>query len=717
MLDSSQINKKLLPFAASLALLLLLGYLWWQASTKPHQQVQAVAGIIDLSNTDIQSATISLDGDWRFTWRAFVSSMAAPEQAPVFMRLPGVWNGFRHKDETLPAHGYGSYQLDIVLGPGRRAEGLALYIPFVHSSHALFVDGQQLAADGSVAATMQGFAPGSRTLLVPLRGGGDTIRITLHVANFAYAMGGVWQSPRIGALAAVQSHYDKQLAFDLFIFGGLLIMSVYHIALYFLRRRIRSNLFFGLLCFFLAIKNLFSGVAFFYTFWPGAPYELGLKLIHISIFGAAASLWFFLRELYTREFRAWVGKILLAVCVAGTITTFVFPSRIYSALMIGFWVLAILVMLFIIRGIYLAVFRKQEGALLILAGLLCFLCTVLHDLAIDFKLINGVYLSGAGFFIFIFSQALLLAVKFTRSFQKVEHLTQDIMNTNRSYSRFVPSEFLSYLNKHAITEVELGDHLQGDMTVFFCDIRSYTSLSENMSPKTNFAFINDYLGRVVQFIEQQDGLVNQYLGDGILALFMERPEDAVKAAVRIQRDISSITELGGYQLKAALENGIGIHSGTLILGMLGTAQRMSIGVISDTVNTASRIEGLTKYFGAQVIISESTLGRMEDRSAFAYRSLGKVQVKGKHDVLRIYEVLDGLPDAVLRLKMATRNDFEAGLESYFRKEFTQAVEAFRRVLDIHDTDRAAQIYLGNAALFLKEGVDAAWKGELRMEIK
>ena len=186
--------------------------------------------------------------------------------------------------------------------------------------------------------------------------------------------------------------------------------------------------------------------------------------------------------------------------------------------MLPFWVLVGVIMLLIFRGIYLAVIRRREGAMLILIGILCFLFTVVHDLAIDFNWIQGVYLSGAGFFLFIFSQALLLAVKFTNSFKKVELLTQDIMNTNRSYSRFVPSEFLSYLNKESITEVQLGDHLQGEMTVFFSDIRSYTSLSETMSPKTNFAFINDYLGRVVQFIEKNGGLVNQYLGDGILAL-------------------------------------------------------------------------------------------------------------------------------------------------------------------------------------------------------
>lgn len=676
-----------------------------------------MSGSIDLSKADLKQGTILLDGEWGFYWNTLAEPGPVAGRQPGFMKLPGVWNGFKHHDGPLPAHGYGTYQLEIILGPQRPEQGLALYIPFVHSSYTLFLDGKKIASDGTVATARSAFIPGSRTLQVFITVIRDTALLTLHVANFAYAMGGVWQCPRIGERTAVQAHYDRQLAFDLFIFGGLLIMSIYHIALYVMRRRIRSNLFFGLLCFFLAIKNLFSGVAFFYTLWPGAEYETGLKLIHMSILAAAPSLWFFLRELYPKEFPGWVGKLFLGVCVAGIIATIIFPARVYSPLMVGFWILSMLVIIFICRDIYLAVKRQEEGALLILAGTVCFLATVLHDLAIDFKYITGEYLSGAGFFLFIFSQALLLAMKFTSSFQKVEHLTQDIMNTNRSYSRFVPSEFLSYLNKQAITEVELGDHLQGEMTVFFSDIRSYTLLSENMSPKTNFAFINDYLGRVVQFIEQENGLVNQYLGDGILALFMRHPEDAVKAAIRIQQDISSITELGGYRLQHTLENGIGIHSGPLILGMLGTAQRMSTGVISDTVNTTSRLEGLTKYFGAQIIISESSLGQMDDLSAFSIRSLGKVQVKGKHDALMIYEVLDGLPAEDRQLKLATRDNFESGLDKYFRKDFAGALACFRDVLNVNPGDRAAQVYLGNAGAFLEEGVDAEWQGELRMEIK
>ena len=693
------------------------GIIAWNALSAYPDGVLAKDGRLDLPADKLLNTATPLDGHWAFAWGNLYGPRSFPAGDSAYMNLPRTWNGVLHNGERLPAHGVATYQLNIFLEPGHGAGDLALYIPFIHSSYALFLQDELVATDGQVGPSHEAYEPSARTRVVPVSPGTDTLSVTLQVANFAYSLGGVWQSPRLGTLANIQAHYDRQLAFDLFIFGGLFLMSIYHIALYFFRRKMKSNLYFGLLCFFLAIKNLFTGVAFFFTAFPGATYETGLKLIHISIFATMLLLWLFLRELFKSEFPLLVTRLLAIASGTGILATLVFSSRVYSQLMLPFWIISGIMVLFILRGIYLSVSKNKEGALLILAGILFFILTVLHDAAIDFKLIQSVYLAGAGFFLFIFSQSLLLAKKFTNSFRKVENLTEDLISTNKSFSRFVPSEYLSFLNKSSILDVALGDSMQRDMTVFFSDIRSYTSLSELMSPTTNFAFINDYFGRVVEYSHSNEGQVNQYLGDGILALFTGSPENAIRAAIEIQRDIADIKQLGGFQMTEPLRTGIGIHSGPLILGMMGTEKRMTPSVISDTVNTASRIEGLTKFFGAQIIVSGPSLSKIEDPHQFDFRFLGKVTVKGKIDSLNIYEILDGLPEAVRAMKVGTRADFEAGLNFYFERKFYEAKACFESVLEVNPDDLAARIYVRNSEEYYGAGVAEEWAGALKMELK
>jgi class 3 adenylate cyclase len=700
-----------------LLLICTTGIIIWKSLSSSTDRTYAIEGELYLSENQLRRAASPLDGEWHFAWDGLYEPQSFPVVETEMMVLPRAWNGFEYRGEKLPAHGYGTFQLYIETDADSLDFPLALYIPFIHSSYALYLNNDLVAEDGLVAPSSEAHMPSAHTKIVPIKQATDSMQLTLHVANFSYAMGGIWQSPRLGSHTAIRAHYDRQLAFDLFIFGALILMSIYHIALYFLRRKIKSNLYFGLLCFSLAIKNLFTGVAFYYTIWPEATYELGLKIIHISIFSAAALMWLFLRDLFKNEFPLLMSKILVSVSGALILLTLITPSHVYSQLMFPFWILIAVQVVMMLRGVFLSISHDKKGALLILAGIVCFILTVLHDVAIDYRLINGLYLSGAGFFLLIFSQALLLAVKFTDSFRKVENLTEDLTNTNKSYSRFVPKEYLAYLEKESITQVSLGDSSRREMTVFFSDIRSYTSISETMSPSTNFAFINGYMGRVVQHIHANHGIVNQYLGDGILALFTDNPEHAIKAAIAIQKDIAGITDLGGYSLEQPLRNGIGIHSGPLILGMMGTERRMSPGVISDTVNTASRIEGLTKFFGAEIIISDPTLKKIANISEFDIRFLGKVQVKGKHVAHKIYEVLDGLQAKERVLKVSTREDFESGLVCYFNREFEKAMHYFENVLKVNNADLGAKIYRQNSQQYFAEGVTDGWEGALKMELK
>ncbi|MGF1534978.1 MAG: ATP-binding protein, partial [Elainellaceae cyanobacterium] len=188
----------------------------------------------------------------------------------------------------------------------------------------------------------------------------------------------------------------------------------------------------------------------------------------------------------------------------------------------------------------------------------------------------------------------------------------ELSKTSLAYARFVPHEFLNLLGRDRILDVKLGDQKQANMTIMFADIRSFTALSEQMTPKESFEFLNSYLAEVSPVIRQYGGFVDKYIGDAVMAIFPNAPDDAIQAAISIQRQVSQYNQARQAGGEAAIAIGIGIHTGSLILGTIGEEERMESTVISDAVNLAARLEKLTKLYGAGIIVSAQTLAHIPE---------------------------------------------------------------------------------------------------------
>ncbi|MDF1865033.1 MAG: ATP-binding protein [Saprospiraceae bacterium] len=286
----------------------------------------------------------------------------------------------------------------------------------------------------------------------------------------------------------------------------------------------------------------------------------------------------------------------------------------------------------------------------------------------------------------------------------------NLLHINQSYSRFVPKEFFKVLGKGNILDVKLGDQVEEDITVFFSDIRSYTTLSESMTVTENFKFLNAYLKRIVPIINSNEGMVHQFLGDGIMALFLGKTEDAINAAIANQRLMHEYNLKRSKRGRIPIALGIGLHTGSLMLGIIGNENRMSTGVVSDTVNTASRIEGLTKHFGVSILLSEDSFDRLERPDSFDYRFIGIVQVKGKKNALGVYEFFGGDKESIIELKTKTKKDFDTGLQQYFNKNFKEALFYFSSVIKLNPKDSVAQLYQKRASEYLANGVEEDWIG-------
>lgn len=272
---------------------------------------------------------------------------------------------------------------------------------------------------------------------------------------------------------------------------------------------------------------------------------------------------------------------------------------------------------------------------------------------------------------------------------------------NAASNRFVPKEFLQFLEKESLVDVQLGDQIEKEMTVLFSDIRAFTTMSEQMTPEDNFRFINAYLSRMEPIIARHHGFIDKYIGDAIMALFGKSTDDAVNASIAMLETLNEYNKSRQRPNRPAIKIGIGVHTGKLMLGTVGGHSRMDGTVISDAVNLASRLEGLTKKYHVSLLISDDVHQRLTNPENYSIRRIERVMAKGKTNATTIYEVFDADPPELQKCKRATRQQFEAGVSELQAGNFEEAVKLFEQCLTSCPDDTAAQALYGHCNSYLR----------------
>lgn len=304
-----------------------------------------------------------------------------------------------------------------------------------------------------------------------------------------------------------------------------------------------------------------------------------------------------------------------------------------------------------------------------------------------------------------------LATEFNKMAVDLKMSRDALENINRASRRFVPLEFLQLLKKENIVDVQLGNHHEMSMTVLFSDIRSFTTLSESMTPKENFLFLNSYLEIMGPVIREYGGFIDKYIGDAIMALFPKGAGDAVAGAIGMLRQLAVYNagrKKAGY---VGIDIGIGLNTGNLMLGTIGEDFRMEGTVISDAVNLAARIEGMTKRYGAPIVISDQTFALLPQPCPYPIRMLDRVVVVGKSEPVTLYEVLEGDASCeMLKRKRETRSAFEEAVALYGQQAFAASLAIMETIYAQNPKDKAANMYIHRCKRLLKEGVDGHWTG-------
>jgi len=298
--------------------------------------------------------------------------------------------------------------------------------------------------------------------------------------------------------------------------------------------------------------------------------------------------------------------------------------------------------------------------------------------------------------------------------------------TELAYSRFVPNQFLRLLGRPSIVDVKLGDHVEQEMTLLFSDIRDFTTLSESILPAENFRFINSYLSTMEPVVAQHFGIIDKYIGDGIMALFPGSADDGLRSGIDMLHQLTQYNDgrtRAGYM---PIRIGIGINTGLVMMGTVGGHNRMDSTVIGDAVNIASRLEGLTKNYGTPLVISANTLYALADHKIYNIRFLDRLRIKGRDQAQSVYEVFDADQEPLRLAKLETQRSFEDALAFYHLGRADLALPLLQECLHVTPDDWAVRVYLERCKEFarpdhLKDsnalGMEIGWRSEYSVGIR
>lgn len=298
--------------------------------------------------------------------------------------------------------------------------------------------------------------------------------------------------------------------------------------------------------------------------------------------------------------------------------------------------------------------------------------------------------------------------------------TQAVAVMTRVFEKFVPKQFMQRIAQNGIENITAGIVQANDITILFSDLRSFTTISEGMTPQALFAFLNEYMGQMQGAIDQNGGFVDKFIGDAIMALFdqvgKEQAESAVKTAIGMQLRLNEWNAVRTGPPDFPVAAGVGIHSGEVMLGTLGSSTRIDSTVIGDAVNLASRLEGLTKYYGARIIVSEDTWNLL-DHGSFESRELDFVSVKGRHAAVGIHEIYQDLQGDALAQHRCLAERYAKALKRYRERAWQEARGGFEDCLTINEHDKASRMFLERCDYYKESPPAEDWDGSFTMKSK
>ena len=702
-------------------------------ATKP--KPIAKHGVLDLRKWDFtRDGTVTLRGDWAFYWKKILSPQKLSQlekgefkHPKNWFVVPGYWNNVKGKDgKPLGPFGFATLRLKIRLPTSAASlpEGLQLFSPNQRTANRLWIvdeHGKTLTRplkNGVVGQKAETHEPRILSDNTRFRTKSKSLTIVLQVSNYSHTRGGPYKLAKLGSAKVLSAAQQYTQRFNAFLLGFVAFMAFYHFLLFAFKRDEFSPLWFACFCTIIGIRILLVNGELYSFAQSEFLWDAMLRFEYISVFASVALPLLFIHSIYPKVYKIKVVRFFVGIALLFTLVTLLVPTLIATRILGFFFPVVLFSLIYIlVLLVRIAFTTKDVIANLILLSFFLGGLTMVNDMLHAQNVIRTAYISGFGLIQLIIFQAVVLSIINQRNRRAIEIFTKQLEQQSKAAERFVPHSFLELLGKQSLTDIQLGDHTQRHMSILFSDIRSFTTLSEQMHPQENFTFINDYLAYMDKVVQENEGFVDKYIGDAVMALFSGKADSSLQAGIGMLQALKQFNTEREQSGVPPIDIGIGINTGEVMLGTIGGRYRMDGTVISDAVNLADRVEGMTKRYKVALLITEHTYRSLEQPEVFSIREIDKVVVKGKVQPVLIYEVFDGDAEALKQAKLATQENFEQALAFYRDKHFQEAKDLLEFCKEQSPDDYTIQVYLERCEEGLLRDPNLEWDGVVRMESK
>ncbi len=410
---------------------------------------KAKEGILDLTQWHLEKEVIRLDGEWEFYWNQLLGPQEfkkTSSRGNGYFDIPSSWNQYIIDNKKLSGDGYATYRLLLKTGESGR---LSIKIPRVFTAYNLWVNGELIATAGTVGKSREAMTPQylPQVALFELTQGEN--EIVMQVANFYHRSGGILESLVMGHEKLIFELHYKSIAYELFLFGSLMIIGTYHLAMFFFRRKSPPPLYFGLFCLLIGLRTLLVGERFFIYIFPGFNWEVAHKIQTLTFYLGLTLIFMFFKSIFPNDFHSKiVGTVKGVGIVFGGLVLFT-PAKTFTIFNPVYQIFTVLAIIYIISILMNKLRQKEKGIGLIIIGALALIITSLNDIIFLSIWMNDQVspllrtlfrtgnLSAVGQLIFVFANSLVLAQKFSNALEQEEVMTAQLEEINLNLDQLV----------------------------------------------------------------------------------------------------------------------------------------------------------------------------------------------------------------------------------------------------------------------------------------